>query len=460
MVKLSDSDVARLESFIIDKMSKSKIPGLSISLVKSDGEVVYSRGFGFRDIKCGLPATPNTVYGIGSVTKSFTALSIMMLVEKGIIELNDPIEKYVNLKLRPKGGTITIHNLLTHTTGIPALAYAEAFLRGVLGLDKVWLPLASPEDVVSFMRDAEEWAVSKPGERFFYLNEGYVLLGIIISKVSGIEYTKFVKERILKPLGMSRSYFSKEEVDRDPDVATPYIIDRDGKHISSVFPYGVTSDGGLLSNVLDMSRYIAMYLGRGRLGDVELISKDSIDLMEKPYIKLPYEVFGGESYGYGLVIYPNFLGRKLIGHSGSILVHTAYMGYIPQDGIGVMVLANASGYPLSNIGMYALTLAIGQNPKNLPFIYRDEILSKLEGIYETYKSTYRVEIKRNGDFLLITYRDRYIEYTTPLAPEELRDDYAKFYTVNNGVKIYAEFFIKDDKVTMIYERYKFIKKPT
>jgi len=136
------------------------------------------------------------------------------------------------------------------------------------------------------------------------------------------------------------------------------------------------------------------------------------------------------------------------------------MGYIPQDGIGVMVLANASGYPLSNIGMYALTLAIGQNPKNLPFIYRDEILSKLEGIYETYKSTYRVEIKRNGDFLLLTYRDRYVEYTTPLAPEELRDDYAKFYTVNNGVKMYAEFFIKDDKVTMIYERYKFIKKPS
>ncbi len=458
MTRLSDSDIVRLESFIINKMRKSKIPGLSIALVGKDGEVLYSRGFGFRDIRSGLPSTPNTIYGIGSVTKSFTALAVMMLAEAGAVRLDDPIEKYVELKLRPKGGTITIHNLLTHTTGLPALAYAEAFIRGVLGLDKVWLPLASPEDIISFMRDSEDWAVSKPGERFFYLNEGYVILGEIISKVSGMKYVDFIREKVLKPLGMSRTYFSKEEIDKDPEVATPYIIDREGKHVPSSFPFGVTSDGGLLSNVADMARYVAMYLGRGRFGNIELVSRKSIELMERPYIKLPYELLGSESYGYGLAIYPNFLGRKLVGHSGSVLVYTAYMGYLPDDGVGVTVLANASGYPLSNLGMYALALAVGQDPLNLPFIYRDEVLSKLEGTYETYKSTYRVEIKRAGDFLLITYRDKYIEYSVPLVPVELKDDYVKFYTLSNGARMDVEFFVEGDRIVLIYERYKMIKK--
>jgi len=458
LVGLRDSDVVKLESFIIGKMSKSRTPGLSISLVRRGGEVIYSRGFGFRDISSGLPSTPHTVYGVGSVTKSFTALAVIMLAESGMLGFDDPVEKYVDLRLRPKGGTITIHNLLTHTTGLPALAYGEAYLRGVLGLDGVWLPLASPEDIVAFMRGSESWAVSRPGERFFYLNEGYVLLGIIISKISGMKYVDFIKERILKPLGMSRSYFSKEEVERDPDVATPYIIDREGRQVPSAFPYGITSDGGLLSNVTDMSKYVSMYLGRGRLGDAVLVSRESIELMEKPHVRLPYEVFGGESYGYGLSVYPNFLGRKLVGHSGSVLVHTAYMGYLPEEGVGVMVLSNASGYPLSVIGMYALALAIGEDPMKLPFIFRDEVLSKLEGTYETYKSTYRVEVKRSGDFLLVIYRDRYVESSVPLVPEELREDYARFYTLRNGVRMDVEFFIEDGEVVLIYERYKFVKK--
>lgn len=89
-----------LEKFIIEKMSENKMLGISIALVE-DGEVVYSRGFGFRNLENGAPATSRTVYGIGSITKSFTALAIMQLVEKGLISLDDPVEKYIPIKLRP-----------------------------------------------------------------------------------------------------------------------------------------------------------------------------------------------------------------------------------------------------------------------------------------------------------------------------------------------------------------------
>ncbi len=450
-------DTAKLESFILEKMSKTRIPSISIAIVKGDS-VVYSRAFGFRDIEKGLYATPNTIYGIGSVTKSFTALAILKLVEEGKLDLEDPIEKYVPLDIKPFGESIRIHHLLTHTSGIPALAYAEAYIRGVLGLDRVWLPLATPEDVISFMRDAHQWIASRPGERFFYLNEGYVLLGYIISKISGMRYEDYVKKYILEPLEMRRTYFFEEEVRRDLDVATPYIVDREGKHIPSRFPYGITADGGLLSNAMDMARYLSMLINRGLFRDKTIIDSKYIDLMERKYIDVPFKIFGDEGYGYGLIVTEKFFDKKLIHHSGSVLVYTAFMGYIPSEKLGVVVLANALGYPLSYIGMYALALALGHDPeKELEFIKRDRILNRLEGIYETYKGTHRVTIKHQGDFLFIIYRDKYTEYSIPLIPEEIREDYAKFYTLSAGRKIYAEFYIEKERVMAFYERYRMVK---
>jgi len=451
-------DLTRLDSFILEKMSQTKIPAVSIAIVKGS-DVIYARGYGFKDVERGLPATERTVYGIGSITKSFTALAVMKLVEEGKLSLDDEVSKYVPLRLEAKGVPIRIHHLLTHTSGIPALAYAEAFIRGMLGLGDPWLPTATPEDIIAFMSDYSSWVHAEPGTRFFYLNEGYVLLGYIISKVSGMRYEDYVRKHILEPLGMVRTYFEEHEVSRDPDVATPYIVDKDGRHVRSRFPFGITADGGLLSNPLDMARYISMYIGRGRYGGVEVVSEGSIETMERKHVMVPTDLFKDDGYGYGLRITDEFLGRRLVRHSGSVLVYTAFMGYMPTEKLGVVVLANTSGYPPSGIGMYALTLALGYDPeKHLDFIKQDRVLNKLVGTYETYKGTYRVSIKRLGDFLAVEYKDRYREVVTPLVPLEIRDDYVKCYTLSQGAKVEAEFYIEENRVVMIYERYKLVKK--
>jgi CubicO group peptidase (beta-lactamase class C family) len=450
-------DFEDLEGFILEKMSETKIPGLSIAIVEGN-ETIYTRGFGFRDISSGLPATPRTLYGIGSVTKSFTAMAIMQLVKEGEINLNDPVEKYVPVNLRPFGETVSIHHLLTHSSGVPALAYAEAFIRGVLGLDHHWLPVSSPEDIIVFIRDAEKWAVSRPGENFFYLNEGYVLLGYIISKLSGLSYEEYIKKRILEPLKMSRTFFSKSDIEHDKDRATPYIVDREEKHISSAFPFGITSDGGLVSNVIDLSNYIKMHINRGKFKGRKILSSEMLELMEKTHISLPYEVFGGESYGYGWMITPNFHGYRLVGHGGSVLVYTAYVGYIPEKKVGVAVLANASGFLLSHIGMYALSQLLRVDPKKSPFIKSDNMLSKLKGKYETYMGTMKANVKKKGDFLYIEIKDRYTEEVVPLIPEKLEEDRAVFYTISGGRKYTADFKIEDDRIELLYERYKLLKR--
>ena len=108
-------DTERLEEFILERMREFKVPGISIGIVK-DGRLVYARGFGFRDMEAGLPTTPGTIYGIGSITKAFTALSILKLAEENRLNLNDPVEKYIPLRLRPFGEPVLIHHLLTHTS--------------------------------------------------------------------------------------------------------------------------------------------------------------------------------------------------------------------------------------------------------------------------------------------------------------------------------------------------------
>ncbi|MEM3577169.1 MAG: serine hydrolase [Candidatus Bathyarchaeia archaeon] len=448
----------KLESFIFEKVSASHLPGLSIAAVK-ENEVAYSRGFCFRDLEYGLRATPETLYGVGSVTKSFTALSIMQLAENGKLSLDDAVSKYVPLELKPMGVSAKVWHLLSHASGIPALAYAEALIRYLTGAGDKWVPIASHEDIITFMREANEWALTKPGERWFYLNEGYVILGYIIEKLSGMNYEDYVREKILKPLRMSRSFFKKADVEADPNVAVPYIITRDGECKKSVHPYGVYADGGLISNVLDLAKYIMMYLNRGSYEGATLLSSEGIEEMEKPRVSLPLQVFGGESYGYGLMVNPNFFGKKLVGHGGSVLVYTAYVGYIPEENVGIAVLANGSGYPLSQIGLYGLALMIGESPENLPFMKYERTYDLLTGLYETYKETMKAQVVSKGGILQLEIKDKYTDMIIPLIPEDIEGQVKRFYAIQSGGKLPVEFMVEGDKVELVYERYR-LKKVT
>lgn len=444
----------KFAEFVFEKMTETKLPGLSVAAVRGK-EIIWQRAFGFRDLALGLPATPRTLYGIGSVTKSFTALAIMQLVEKGMLSLDDPVERHVPLKVRPGGEPILIRHLLSHTSGIPALAYAEAVIRGVTGAGGQRLPIAGVSDLLPFMAGAQDWAVAHPGERWFYLNEGYVLLGAIIERCAEVPYETYIKQNVLEPLGMVRSYFRKEEVEKDPDVATPYVVTRDGERVASTYPYGaISSDGGLISGVLDLARYIAMYLGWGEIDGVRLVSQESVEEMETPQVTVPWQgPFEEEGYGYGLQVVPDFLGRKLIGHGGSVLVATAYIGFIPEEGVGIALLANGSGYPLANLGMYGLALMLGEDPEGLPFVKRDRVLSELVGTYETYRGTMRALVKRTGDLLSLEIRDKYTDLIVPLIPESVEGDVRMFYALSAGRRLPVEFRVREGEVDLIYERY-------
>jgi len=449
----------KFESFVFECMSKTNLPAVSVAVVK-DGQIVYSKGFGLRNRAYGLRATPDTLYAIGSVTKSFTALSIMQLLNEGKLSLEDSVSKYAPLELKSMGEPVKIWHLLTHSSGIPALAYAEALIRYVTGAGGKWIPMATYEELFAFMQEAEKWAITKPGERWFYLNEGYLLLGYIIEKVSGMNYQGYVKKNILEPLDMKRTFFGRERLEKDADTAVPYIITEEGEQKESVYVYSLTADGGLISNVIDLAHYIIMYLNRGEYNGKRLLPPHLIEEMEKPRVKLPVQVFGGEAYAYGLMTIPNFLGYKLVGHGGSVLTATAYMGYVPERKIGIALLANGSGYPLSQLGMYGLALMLGKNPEELPFIKLERQLDALTGKYETYKGTMNVQVLKKGSFLCIVIKDRYMEEIVPLFPENLEGNVKTFYTLQGAGKLQVEFIVNGKDVDLLFERYRLKKTGT
>jgi CubicO group peptidase (beta-lactamase class C family) len=204
-----------LETFVLERMSKTKLSAVSLAIVDGD-RIIYERGFGLRNRELGLPATPATNYNIGSVTKSFTCVAIMQLQEKGLLSIEDPVDKFVDLRLKPFGEPVLIRHLMSHTSGLPATAYLENLLRYHHGATDRLLPLGNVADMLTFMNGAEDWVETRPGERWFYLNEGYVLLGAIIEQVTGRPYADYIREEILLPLGMARSFHQKALADSDP----------------------------------------------------------------------------------------------------------------------------------------------------------------------------------------------------------------------------------------------------
>lgn len=203
-------DWSGLESYIEKRMEEQHVPGLSIA-VSRNGALLYEKGFGYRDVSRGLPVTPQTVFGIASVTKSITALAILLLVKEGKLGLDDPIRHYLpelQWQTGMKSEQITIRHLLSHSTGVPPLLRKEHLLRF--------------DEHIQYINELEYQPLGEAGEYYSYCNDIFLLAGAIIERVTGKLYRRFVTESILSPLGMDRSTFSLEELARMDNVSIPY----------------------------------------------------------------------------------------------------------------------------------------------------------------------------------------------------------------------------------------------
>ena len=445
-------------------MEEARMPGFSIAVVRN-GETIYAEGFGLRDTQKILPATPDTLYGIGSITKSFVAIAIMQLVEAGKISLGDPVSTHIPFELGMPDNPITIHHLLTHSLGIPSLATSTVAISRGLGLD-TGVPLGSAADFYRLVNGAGAEIVAKPGERFFYHNAAWRMLGDIIQKKSGVPFHQYLKAHVIDPLGMPRTTLSLTDFQSDPDHILPHL--KVGDEIeASRFPYPnpddnpefsfITAAGGIVSSANEMTRYINAQIEKGKTGSGRLASEESFEQMQRIYIRRPDGYYGEYGYGYGLTITPDFLGHKMIGHGGSITVSTAYMAFVPDLGAGVVMMGNSSGMDYATIAESVLAILMGEDPAEaIPALKVRERMERLTGNYEIYRGLERLKVVGKGGLLYLEEKSPGSESTnlTPLIPEDPMLASTDFYTLRNGLKSPVEFAVGEDgQVDLIIDRY-------
>lgn len=455
-----------LEAFALEKLVATRLPGLVLILIEG-GEVVHRRGLGFADLTRRRPPGPDTLFGIGSITKVFTALAVMQLREQGKLDLDDPVSAHLGSDLRARGEAIRIRHLLSHSSGIPALGFSESKMSRRWSMDGY--PVSSAADMLTFLIGSDDWVQAAPGERWAYLNEGYVLLGAIIEAASGVDYRTYIRKALLEPLGMDRSHWERAAVECEADRATPYMLDRDNRlFVGSNLYSEIPAAGGLVCSPEDLAKLALMLLNGGRSATGEQIIKEtSLQTMRRPVVTLNAEetdlfptAAGGRSrelFGLGLYLQENFLGVDVVGHGGGVMGSTGYLAVVPERGLGVVLQTNGHGYPMHQLSLAALAHGLGFDLEQLPFVRLDRLLNRLEGAYASFRNTIEAKVRRRGDNLELTIWMFNEDRCVWLTPEVIQEGRARFTTFSGGRRMPVEFVFSPRGIDLLHERYAFRK---
>jgi CubicO group peptidase (beta-lactamase class C family) len=455
-----DVDGGRLadaERFVSEWVSDHRIPGATFAVF--DDEHVEGFAFGARDLATNAPATPETLLGIGSCTKSFTGVAVLQLAEETDLEVTDGVSEYVPFLRDVPGPAITIRELLSHSSGMPSDGVATALIGRALDVDSLEVPLSSEADFRRHVEGSADERAAHLDEPFFYYNSGFTVLGEVVEAVSGMGYAEYVEEHILAPLGMERSTFRRDRFEADPDTMTPYYRS-EGTCVEGRFPFDepVHAPGGMLSSVLELSRYGRMQLNDGTFRGTEVLPADRIEESRTP-VSTRERLFGGPDlqYAYGWLV-REFLGDTLVGHGGGIGVYNAYLGYLRDRGLGVALLCTTGPrmHPM-HAGPGALAVLLGEDPTEAdPHLALDARLPQLTGTYESYRGILSLEVSRHGGTLRVVPDGEQLGgEELALVPEELGEEVSTFRTVDaGGNDLTVRFEVREETVDMYLKRWR------
>jgi len=383
-VEFNQETINRLDVLVSSKISWSgDSPAYSI-LIDQGGEIVYERNIGYADIGNHVPATRNTVYKIGSITKSYTALAVLQLVEKGEIDLDANVSTYLKDYEGP-AGNVTVRNLLTHTSGIPNYtALPEA-------REKLSWAVTTREDIVDLFKDKP--LEFEPGSNFSYSNSGYYLLGLIVEAVSGSDYYDYIKTNVFESFDL-KATFTGDYAEIVPQQARGYTVTPEGfANADPTLKLAPFSAGSLDASAADLIKY------RRAVFKSESISQELREMVTQT------SAFPGGiqmRYALGALLVSDFHGHRRWGHSGGISGFGSYHAYFPDDDITLVVLVNANGAPISP-GNLAVKMAreIFMVPQP-----GDSEVEVSEQVLESYVGKYSMSpFRLFGEFARIVLKD-------------------------------------------------------
>ena len=334
--------LAGFDAFIDSARVAWKVVGLSVGIVVN-GETVYLKGHGQRDLEKNLPVSPQTLFAIGSASKAFTTFAMGALVDQGRLQWDVPVRTYLPwFRMREDAVTlrITPRDLVTHRSGLPrhdALWYNNTTMsREELVRRIAWLPLN---------KDLRE--------TYQYNNLMFLTAGYLVGAIAGSSWEDGLRQLVLDPLGMKRTNFSVKQSAADPDHSLGYRVRRDSiqrlpfRDISIVGPAGAIN-----SSAEEMLKWVGLHLAGGKLGDKQVIQAATLRDMYRPYTPTggmgQDAELGPQSYGLGWFI-DTYRGRYRVQHGGNIDGFSALVTMLPRDNTGIVVLTNQNGAAITEV---------------------------------------------------------------------------------------------------------------
>jgi CubicO group peptidase (beta-lactamase class C family) len=327
-----------LDEFITSVMKEWKVPGLAIAVVK-DGQVILSKGYGYRDVEKKLPVSSRTLFAIGSISKSFTVSLLGMLADEGKLEWDKPVRTYLtDFQLYDKVSTehMTPRDLVTHRSGLPrhdGLWYGSNLTR---------------EQMYERLRHLEP---SKDFRAAYqYNNLMFMTAGILAERITGMKWEDLIHQRIFQPLGMATSVIDSQ---KSADFALPYVkVKEEVKQVPFRNIDEIGPAGSINSSVEEMIRYVQLHMNKGKHNGAQLLSENNSEQMQTPQMVIPgtvqFDELGHASYGLAFTV-NNYRGQKLIEHGGAIDGFVALLSFMPRKKIGMIILTNLGGNPTSTI---------------------------------------------------------------------------------------------------------------
>ena len=341
--------------FVNKEMARWNVPGLTVAVVNRAG-LVFAGGYGLRDAEGHLPASPRTVFAIGSCTKAFTSFGLGLLVDERKLTWDTPVRDVLpEFRLQDEFASdhATIRDILSHRTGLPR--HDLAWFKSADTRKEILARLAHLQPTREFRAEYQ------------YQNIMFMVAGLIIERITGQSWEDFTQTRILNPLGMSQSFLNTADVLRQAEAALPYQVIREQLTRIPFYADGETAlgpAGHIQSNVLDMARWLTLQLNDGAMGGADgqrLIQPNTLKETRKPHMPVNdpkvwaygYEEMGHASYGLGWRL-NTYRGKWLAQHSGAIDGFGAHASFMPNAGWGIVALGNNNSTNLPSIVAYNL----------------------------------------------------------------------------------------------------------
>jgi D-alanyl-D-alanine carboxypeptidase len=374
----SDARIARQARAALERVTSEHGPGAAV-LVARGTRVIYRGARGRAHIELGVPLSPDHTFRIASVTKTFTAATILKLAQAGRLSLEDPLANY--LPGFPNGGTITLRHLLSHTAGVSDVARDPQPGFGRRDVDL-------PTRIAGIQDRPLDFA---PGSRWAYSNSGYILLGAVIEKITGEPWHTAVQKQVLEPLALTRTVYGAHSPLIQGRVAG-YTSDRKSGMASNApfISMTIPASAGALASTVD-----ELFLWMRALATGRLLRAGGFQQMITPPADLPGTP---TAYRYGLGIYVwSVRGTRMVGHTGQIDGFAAAVGYLPEQDVTVVVLANDDTFDARVMGRRLAAIALGTPyPEVVAVRPAAGALRALEGRYGVDEATVRTLSLRDG----------------------------------------------------------------